>query len=608
MSIFMSALRRTHPPSVPQPWLRRAALWGVAAVAAGLLLSSCGGSSGGDGGTPPTTTVPTDGTLKQPASYVAVTVLDADTGQVITSDTTVTLSGPDVAQAVTPLGAAVTQLKTSTGFASFSLKATAAPSASKPVVIQLGVVTAGYLSGGAVLSIAQSGATDAHVRLVRTSFDATGTLTNAPAGVTGKQATAAASADGGLASNSADGSFTLAVAASSVTVPVTNSSGAVEYVAPPAASISIPAGVKAGHLVTNAQGVSTFVPAAPGPVVARVIAFSPQSASALSSFPGGFAVMPSAGGGITEPSVFQTAGFAAFEFVDSAGNAVDHFSGPVTMIAESPASTRTPQGALLVVGDKIPVWSYNASSAEWKSEGDGTVIGKAANGNWMVSFLSTHLSYWNLDYAGRTCNPTINILGRAGDRRPLDYGFSAGNGQYWSNVKLADTNDLLSLWLAPADMRVTIVAYDRSQGDGVEVGRISNVSLCEGSPINLNVALPVLPAPRVITVSVREACPDGSNERGVAAFIGVIQENTASSYLYSNDAGIATKTMYQTNAVTFYTYDARNATYVSKTAPAAAVGASQSLSFDLTMSCNQQPKPTGGTGGTGGTTGGSGSV
>lgn len=172
-----------------------------------------------------------------------------------------------------------------------------------------------------------------------------------------------------------------------------------------------------------------------------VVHYDSRDDQALTAFPGGFDVDIENINAVDTPSIegtlpseenqqtgtidtgvtFQSVGFTAIEIVDSDGKKADKFTGSIAVTMAIEPGTENPQtGADIVIGDIIPVWSYDTDTARWVYEGEETVQSDG-NGGMQVVYQASHLSYWNLDfYTRQLCNPTINVSVLGSDNQVID--------------------------------------------------------------------------------------------------------------------------------------------------------------------------------------------
>ena len=298
------------------------------------------------------------------------------------------------------------------------------------------------------------------------------------------------------------------------------------------ATISIPANTVA----RDANGTL-----AAGQLSLTVTKFSNNEPDALAAFPGGFTPLVEApagqlGGATNSDGAFVTGGFAQFNLTDSSGKAIKNFDTPVSLSIDLPKTARKPNGSAFVAGDTYPVWSFDETSGKWKFESDGTVAEKTPvdPAFFKVSFQSTHLSYWNLDYYEASCTATLNITGRGSNARPLAVYLYGTNGFNFTRTLYGVTDASLTLLRYPVGRSVDVVVY----AGGSQVGRADNQALCSGGSVA--VTLPAVASAKV-DVNVTESCPDGSNKRAAPTWVyfETTAEGLFSEYAAKNTAGTA---------------------------------------------------------------------
>lgn len=130
--------------------------------------------------------------------------------------------------------------------------------------------------------------------------------------------------------------------------------------------------------------------------------FNAEEEEAHAGFPGGFTsdnIIDE--NGEVAPGSFITAGFVSLD-MSIGGKEVKQFNQPIDVsmsVAENVTNPET--GALIKAGDVIPVWSYDEQDGDWVYETLGTVVD--GSDGLELSYKTTHLSWWNFDFAGRRC-------------------------------------------------------------------------------------------------------------------------------------------------------------------------------------------------------------
>lgn len=276
-------------------------------------------------------------------------------------------------------------------------------------------------------------------------------------------------------------------------------------------TISLPAGVNA--LDANGQKINLT-----GDISATTVKFGNSSASSMSAFPGGFApTVVDETGATDKTGAFITGGFAQFNLTDSTGTALKRFDKPVTLTIDLPKTSAQPDGTALVAGATYPVWSYDESTGKWQFEANGLISEKTpvdAN-NFAVSFESTHLSYWNLDFLGRTCSGTLNLQRSAQDTRALSVELVGVRGQRFFQT-FYDVRDAKQVFARyPIGLKVNVIVRDEQ--NAILARSTTAQNLCAGGSVTI-------PAPPAVTranliVNVTESCPSGTNRRPSPTFV-----------------------------------------------------------------------------------------
>ncbi|MEY4979161.1 MAG: hypothetical protein RLZZ352_1431 [Pseudomonadota bacterium] len=282
------------------------------------------------------------------------------------------------------------------------------------------------------------------------------------------------------------------------------------------ATVTIPAGTKAvdssGAAINLTSGVQV-----------SVTKYSSEDASGLSAFPGGFTpsvVVPSTApvgtigtGATADTGAFTSGGFAQFNVTDPAtGQALKKFDTPLILKIDLPKTTLDFEGNPVVVGGKFPIWSFDQESGKWVYETDGIIKEKSPvdPDKFEVEFPSTHLSYWNLDFYGQTCDGVLNINRKdangnslSTDDRPLSVELKGLSGQGF-HMEFTITDSILELARYP---RFTPTKVTVTDSNGVVRGSKNRVNLCQDNQF-VDVTLPIT-VKASLQVNVTESCKDG---------------------------------------------------------------------------------------------------
>lgn len=239
--------------------------------------------------------------------------------------------------------------------------------------------------------------------------------------------------------------------------------------------------------------------------------FDSDNQSSLDAFPGGFSAdsIQQADGSF-EGGSFQTAGFTTLEMnVD--GNEVKSFSQPITVTMDISANALNPNtGQTIAIGDTIPVWSYDELDGQWVYESDG-VVTQGANGL-EVSYQTTHLSYWNLDYFAQYCPsrnqrlvfdlPGWSSAARRNFRVKVVWPGTDQAVGYWADkVQELYNGKTINLFYVPNRV-VEVKVYDLQ---GNVVGTSGSVNLCGAGDVMITVN--AAPPTQTISFSIEAYCP-----------------------------------------------------------------------------------------------------
>lgn len=278
--------------------------------------------------------------------------------------------------------------------------------------------------------------------------------------------------------------------------------------------------IKAGTVFQDANGN----PISGNQIVSEVVNFSSNDSEALAAFPGGF--MPQQvtdeNGNVLDDVYFETAGFVSIDM--QIGNTeVKNFSDPINITMQvAPGYVNPETGNPIKVGDVIPIWSYSKDDGTWDFHTNGTVSTDASN-NFIVTYSTTHLSWYNLDYYGRRCantgwryrngrwtyigNTTINITmngvnANSSFRLFSDFVFAGTNRSVssWSGkTKTWYNGQKFNLYNAP-NRNLQMVVYSGSSRyrKGTELYRSQAFNPCGGN-VNIDATSMVskLPPPPV---------------------------------------------------------------------------------------------------------------
>ena len=336
---------------------------------------------------------------------VNLSFIDAATQQLIGEDDDtqiiLTIYGDDEPCVVDPSGNRMSPYHSSGGFAVLSLDPyKAKPTPEDPVRFTVVATLDGYLSTSKLIRLNREGDFDFLVEMVQ--------LINPPTGVTVKQVSNAGN-------TSSDGNL-------SARMEIKTDNDEAKFT------------INEGTRLVDAKGVPLV-----GMLRVDFVHFDASKEESLRCFPGGLDVEVINEDGSRQEVLFVSAGFAAIEIYDQTGRKATNFQkGALALDMRIDPGILNPEtGKLVAAGDKVPVWSYNDQTGEWKFESN--IYVKQTPGGLIGQLEVPHLSSWNLDwFAGSTCTVPIyfktNDLGKTG--WPFNYqvqaSFVTGSGYLYS--------------------------------------------------------------------------------------------------------------------------------------------------------------------------------
>lgn len=330
------------------------------------------------------------------STVVTFSVLDSNAGNLLTGATTTLTFGGTGASSLRNLdGNAVTSVTTTNGIAQVQLATGTAPSATAPLSFTVTAARSGNITVTEPVRLVSTSASNVDIRMLPLQTTA-GAVTNLPAAAAaGNVTTASATTAGSLPANSG-GNFVAAA-----TLPATATQTAAVQ-----ATVAVPPTVTA-----FVNGTTT--PAAVGTVAAQIVVVDPKATTAAAILPPTVVNAPASG---TAPATVDTvANVAKIVLTDSAGNAINRFSSPITLSLDIPATVLNPAtGAAFALNETMPISTYNEASGTWvrKTLLNGTAINgtvtaiDAATGNRKVSFQTDSLSWFAVMVPTAACNST----------------------------------------------------------------------------------------------------------------------------------------------------------------------------------------------------------
>lgn len=536
--------------------------------------------------------VPSEPPVAVQNTVVSGSIVDSATGAALTGTAAnVAIGGAGAGSVVNLAGTAISSLSSTNGTFSFAIRAGVTPSAASPINLTLSVTRSGNVAVTVPVSITATGTTNVEVKMLPLQTTA-GAVQGLPTATAAGTATvAAATTAGSLPVTSGAGTSNAAFVAATTFTPPAGDTNA----KPVAAAAAVPPTVTAGRVVNG-----TLVPAATGTVAAQVIAGNPTQPSAVDVLPP-VAPVPAAANA-PDTTLPTLSGFAKINIVDSAGNPVNRFSAPITVTMDLQGDTVNPDtDQPYAVGQKVPIATFDEASGTWVpkklangSEILGTVVSiDAATGNRKVEFQTDNLSWFSFLFRRPFCATGFNLVPAAGDTRSAFVRFWVFNSSprffsYFTLPYSLAASQNFGFFM-PRGSTVSAQVIDRTTGQTITT---ANPGACATATINI--PAPVTP-PGSVTVTTREQCPDGSNNRALPATVTVTSSTgrvLGSSYSATGSVTLAGIPAGAANILASYTTAAGTQTLTGS----ATVVSAQTATVPLlrTLSCQA------GTGGTGG--------
>ena len=253
----------------------------------------------------------------------------------------------------------------------------------------------------------------------------------------------------------------------------------------PTVRVTLPSGV----VMTDIEGVEV------NGARLNIASFDPYFPEALEAYPGGLDVIADATGfvvdnveqvGETEIN-FKSAGFVAINIEDENGKKVKNFSENIEVAMQFRLGTKDASGNFVLVGDEVPLWSYDENTGVWTYEKMGVVQDlNFFDGMFDVVFSIDHLTYFNLDWylSDRCTSAEFVILDpdgvplsseQMGDLQAQLSINSAPEITRWMYFN-ADTENVIHFINAPRGFPGSLTFYDKSRI--TEMGRVEFADIC----------------------------------------------------------------------------------------------------------------------------------
>ncbi|MEA5140082.1 astroprincin family protein [Arcicella rigui] len=343
-------------------------------------------------------------------------------------------------------------------------------------------------------------------------------------------------------------------------------------------TLTVPATTNKAEVATVTIAPGTQVKDESGNVIpsntvnTQIVQYGTGSEESLNSFPGSFTPENvTLQSGVSTPGTFVSAGFVAID-MDAGGKKVKSFTKPIDVNVGINSELVNPETDQKVKeGDKIPTWSFESSTGEWKEEGIATVV-KGSDGKLTATFKASHLSYWNIDwfyYLPRcrrtfilkvTSNLLTNVVSRNYYAKVYWAPANSNNFRYvyqtyGFNAKNGDLNEYTGLF-TPNGSRVQIDVYSRS--NNAKIGTTGIFNPCANSQIPITITAPTPPTPILVDVDFTAKCQNKNVNIKPSAWVGLYDPSGSTyygRYIYGYmRSGKATIVVYEGREYTFGAY------------------------------------------------------
>lgn len=245
-----------------------------------------------------------------------------------------------------------------------------------------------------------------------------------------------------------------------------------------------------------------------GDLIAKVISFT-DNGDLTAYFPGG--LMPTnidMGNGNTQDGAFVSAGFAAINMTVN-GKTVKTFEGGEVAVKMTLGKTNynPATGLPFKKDDTIGIWSYDDDKGQWKLEEENGIIKEDTDGSLYVTFTTSHLSYFNLDYLasgnGGKCfytNLKVKWTGVTSDnkvRARFVFTYLGSGVNPWTQRVMTSEGEVYNdanifIYNAPR-LPIQIEVYDIDNGKSLAKKTFGNGVLCNGNAeISISAPAPVV--------------------------------------------------------------------------------------------------------------------
>ncbi|PWA06925.1 hypothetical protein [Flavobacterium psychrotolerans] len=199
--------------------------------------------------------------------------------------------------------------------------------------------------------------------------------------------------------------------------------------------------------------------------------------------------------GTTASGAFVSAGFAAINMTIGGKNVRTFEGGKVAVKMTLSKTNFNPETSQAYkAGDNLDIWSYEDDNGQWKLESTGKVKADT-DGSLYVSFETSHLSYFNLDYFGSSsrCDLAKIKLKWNGATTPVNcrlttrytyYPYTWYQSIHSSETQIQDGTEEMFL-NAPTNMPIEIEIFDIDNNRLLVKKIFAKGDLCKGGTIDI---------------------------------------------------------------------------------------------------------------------------
>ncbi len=425
--------------------------------------------------------------LEDQKTTVGVSFVDAASGQLISGDFQVNVTGPDATSVVDSYGDPLDKRTAKSGLISFAINNAKTPSASAPVSIKLNASPAGYLPVAQNVVLRDTGSVSLQVRVLRPTAPSQGTQAAQQSNTSSAAGTASA------------------INASTSTTPPPSGGQA-----PPQASVSAPAGAT----LRDANNVALT-----GSVTTTIVSVDPTQAASVSLLPAG----------LNTGAFGKTA--ATSNVIVASGNLLVYVNGVAASTVSNgtlrlnipPSVTVNPAtGQAWAAGQTTLAYRYNVAAGgtgTWVQDGSFNVVAASGGGFALETTRASLSTGWWAGIVQVQNTETVTLtINRSGQTGSLTVALSQPGVSRTLTLTGTENSAIFNEvpTLTSGSSRTLTVLY----GAGASASTTT-------SGTSATVSLTAPPAP--VTVNITPKCPDPNK--------GIYFDTLPSIYVQASETG-----------------------------------------------------------------------